>query len=124
MDRAAAPGSPAPTIAIADYGMGNRRSVEKALERVGARALITDDSALLHGADGIILPGVGAFPPAMVALRAHGLDDVLRSCVRAGIPLLGLCLGMQLLFDHSEEHGGRTAWGCWPGRCARCAPTA
>lgn len=115
MDRAAAPGSPAPTIAIADYGMGNRRSVEKALERVGARALITDDSALLHGADGIILPGVGAFPPAMVALRAHGLDDVLRSCVRAGIPLLGLCLGMQLLFDHSQEHGGADGLGLLAG---------
>ena len=71
MDRAVPAGSPASTIAIADYGMGNRRSVEKALERVGARALITDDAALLHGADGIILPGVGAFPPAMVALRGQ-----------------------------------------------------
>ena len=105
----------APTIAIADYGMGNRRSVEKALERVGARVTITDDEAALRAADGIILPGVGAFPPAMVALRAHGLDDLLRSCVAGGTPLLGLCLGMQLLFDFSEEHGGADGLCLLPG---------
>lgn len=112
---AADPPPAAPTIAIADYGMGNRRSVEKALERVGARAVITDDPGALRAADGIVLPGVGAFPPAMVALRAHGLDDVLRSCVDAGLPLLGLCLGMQLLFDCSEEHGGADGLGLLPG---------
>jgi glutamine amidotransferase len=98
--------SPArPTIAIADYGMGNRRSVEKALERVGARVVITGDAAALRGADGVVLPGVGAFRPAMETLRATGLDATLAACVADGTPLLGLCLGMQLLFDVSQEHG-------------------
>jgi imidazole glycerol-phosphate synthase subunit HisH len=108
-------GAAPPLIAIADYGMGNRRSVEKALERVGARVVITDGPEALHGADGIILPGVGAFPPAMVSLRQHGLADELLSCVDEGIPLLGLCLGMQLLFDHSEEHGGADGLGLLGG---------
>ena len=105
----------APTIAIADYGMGNRRSVEKALERVGARVLITGDHDALRAADGVVLPGVGAFPPAMDVLRAEGLDDVLRDVAAAGTPLLGLCLGMQLLFEHSQEHGGADGLGLLAG---------
>jgi imidazole glycerol-phosphate synthase subunit HisH len=108
-----------PTVAIADYGMGNRRSVEKALERVGARAIITGDDDALLAADGVVLPGVGAFPPAMATLRATGLDGTLRAVVDAGTPLLGLCLGMQLLFDRSEEHDGSDGLGFVGGTVTR-----
>jgi glutamine amidotransferase len=92
-----------PRIAIVDYDMGNRRSVEKALEHVGADATITRDPAQLKAADALVLPGVGAFPRGMSKLREHGLDTLLRERVSAGTPLLGICLGMQLLFDSSTE---------------------
>lgn len=95
--------SPAPRIAILDYGMGNRRSVQKALEHVGAPAQITRDHDALSAADGLIVPGVGAFPLAMRNLRALGLDAVIRAAAQAGTPVLGICLGMQLLFEHSDE---------------------
>ncbi len=90
-------------IAVVDYGMGNRRSVQKALEHVGAQAEITRDHGRLREADGIVLPGVGAFPLAMRNLHKLGLDALLRASVAAGQPLLGICLGMQLLFQRSEE---------------------
>ena len=90
-------------IGVIDYGMGNRRSVEKALEHVGAHAAITHDHAQLRSADGLVLPGVGAFPQAMRNLGALGLPDVIRDLVNRGTPLLGICLGMQLLFDASAE---------------------
>ncbi len=102
-------------IAIVDYGMGNRRSVEKALEHVGAEVIITPDHPRIAEADGIVLPGVGAFPRAMRNLRELGLDDVLRERAAAGVPLLGVCLGMQLLFDSSTEHEGATGLGLLPG---------
>jgi glutamine amidotransferase len=102
-------------IAIVDYGMGNKRSVEKALEHVGVRPRITADAAELRAADAVILPGVGAFPEAMRRLRASGLDDVVRERAGAGVPLLGICLGMQLLFDSSTEHEGETGLGLLPG---------
>jgi imidazole glycerol-phosphate synthase subunit HisH len=92
-----------PRIAIVDYDMGNRRSVEKALEHVGATASITRDFTELGEADALVLPGVGAFPRGMRNLRQHGLDALLRERVAAGTPLLGICLGMQLLFDSSTE---------------------
>jgi len=92
-----------PRIAIVDYDMGNRRSVEKALEHVGARAVITRDAQQLRQADALVLPGVGAFPRGMANLRSHGLDSLLRERVESGTPLLGICLGMQLLFDSSTE---------------------
>jgi len=92
-----------PRIAIVDYDMGNRRSVEKALEHVGAAASITRDADQLKRADALVLPGVGAFPRGMSKLREHGLDALLRELVAAGTPLLGICLGMQLLFDSSTE---------------------
>jgi glutamine amidotransferase len=95
-------------IAICDYGMGNRRSVEKALEHVGARSVITADHDAIRGADGVILPGVGAFPEAMRNVDALGLGEVLRERAAAGAPLLGICLGMQLLFERSAEHEGAT----------------
>jgi imidazole glycerol-phosphate synthase subunit HisH len=106
-------------IAILDYGMGNLRSVEKALERVGARAEVTNDRARVREADALVLPGVGAFPKAMEAIRRLELDRVLTEGVQAGVPVLGICLGMQLLFEGSEELGGAEGLGLLPGRVER-----
>jgi glutamine amidotransferase len=103
-------------IAIVDYGMGNRRSVEKALEHVGADPVLTADHAVLRSADGIVVPGVGAFPEAMRRIRTAGLDELIRERAAAGVPVLGLCLGMQLLFDASDEHEGATGLGLLRGR--------
>jgi len=103
------------TVGIVDYGMGNRRSVEKALERVGARVRLTADHEALMAADGLIVPGVGAFPAAMERLRATGLDELVVARARAGTPVLGVCLGMQLLFERSVELGGDTGLGLLPG---------
>lgn len=102
-------------IGIADYGMGNRRSVQKALEHVGARTEITRDPDRLRAADGIVVPGVGAFPLAMRNLRALGLDAVLSESAAQGKPLLGICLGMQLLFERSEEFEPTDGLGLIPG---------
>ena len=103
-------------IAIVDYGMGNRRSVEKALEHVGAEPLLTADHDAIRAADGIVVPGVGAFPEAMRRFRATGLGELIRERAGAGVPVLGLCLGMQLLFEASDEHEGATGLGLLPGR--------
>jgi imidazole glycerol-phosphate synthase subunit HisH len=111
-----------PQIAIVDYGMGNRRSVEKALEHAGARATITNDHMQLLAAAGLVVPGVGAFPRAMRRLRELGLDELLRERVRVGVPVLGICLGMQLAFDHSVELGGAEGLGLLAGEVrALCA---
>jgi imidazole glycerol-phosphate synthase subunit HisH len=90
-------------IAVVDYGMGNRRSVEKAFEHAGADALITRDHSELQVADGLVVPGVGAFPLAMKRLNELGLAELIRTTAAAGVPVLGICLGMQLLFECSEE---------------------
>jgi len=104
------------SVAVVDYGMGNRRSVEKALEHVGARRVrITGAAAEIARAERIVIPGVGAFPRAMRNLRALGLEPVLRERAAAGVPVLGVCLGMQLLFDSSTEHEGATGLGLLPG---------
>jgi imidazole glycerol-phosphate synthase subunit HisH len=95
-------------IAILDYGMGNLRSVEKALERVGAGAEITSERARAEAADGVILPGVGAFPRAMERVRDLGLDELVAGRIEAGVPVLGICLGLQLLFESSVENEGGT----------------
>jgi glutamine amidotransferase len=102
-------------VAILDYGMGNLRSVEKALEHVGAVAERTADHERVRAADAIVLPGVGAFPKAMEAVREQGFDELLRERVDAGVPVIGLCLGMQLLFDSSTELGGAAGLGILPG---------
>jgi imidazole glycerol-phosphate synthase subunit HisH len=90
-------------IGVVDYGMGNRRSVQKALEHVHARAVVTSDHDELRRCDGLVVPGVGAFPKAMRELAALGLVDLIRGEVDDGKPLLGICLGMQLLLERSTE---------------------
>jgi glutamine amidotransferase len=107
------------TVAVVDYGMGNRRSVEKALERAGARAVVTADHDVLRTCDGLVVPGVGAFPRAMTRLRDLGLDGVIRERLGDGVPVLGICLGMQLLFDSSTELGGATGLGLLGGGVER-----
>jgi glutamine amidotransferase len=102
-------------ISILDYGMGNLRSVEKALERVGAEVRITADADLAAGADGLVLPGVGAFPKAMDRVRELGFDRLVREHAEAGAPLIGICLGLQLLFESSAEHGGAEGIGLLEG---------
>ena len=110
------------TVGIVDYGMGNRRSVEKAFERIGARALVTGDHEALMAADGLVVPGVGAFPAAMASLRELGLDELVVRRAQDGTPVLGLCLGMQLLFDRSVELGGDTGLGLLGGEVVDLAP--
>jgi imidazole glycerol-phosphate synthase subunit HisH len=102
-------------IAILDYGMGNLRSAQKALERVGATAERLADADSATGADGLVLPGVGAFPEAMRRLRGHGFDGLAADWVAAGRPLLGICLGMQLLFESSSEGEGAEGLGLLEG---------
>ena len=105
----AASSAAGPRIAILDYGMGNLRSAEKALEREGARPLITSDHDLIRACDGAVLPGVGAFPKAMRNIRELELDGLVGELLASGVPILGICLGMQLLFEFSSENEG--AWG-------------
>jgi imidazole glycerol-phosphate synthase subunit HisH len=105
-------------VAILDYGMGNLRSVEKAFEHVGVVAAITDDHETARAADGIVLPGVGAFPRAMERIRERGLDELVEERVGAGVPVLGICLGLQLIFSSSSEQGGADGLGLVEGRVA------
>jgi imidazole glycerol-phosphate synthase subunit HisH len=102
-------------IAILDYGMGNLRSVGKALEHVGAEPLLTSDRARVREAQGIVLPGVGAMPKAMQRVRELKLDALLRERVEASVPVIGLCMGMQLLFDSTTELGGAEGIGLLRG---------
>ena len=106
-------------IALIDYGMGNRRSVEKAFEHVGARARFTSDQRDIRAADGLVVPGVGAFPPAMARLRELGLDELVRERAAAGAPVLGICLGFQLLYTRSEEHQDVEGIGLLSGTVTR-----
>jgi imidazole glycerol-phosphate synthase subunit HisH len=104
-----------PLIAVVDYGMGNRRSVQKALEHVGARAMVSREPETLLDADGLVVPGVGAFPAAMRNLRELGLLELIRGRAAHGTPLLGICLGMQLLLDSSQELGQTEGLGLIAG---------
>ena len=106
-------------IAILDYGMGNLRSVQKALERVGAGAVVTEDPETARQADGVVLPGVGAFPAAMRRVRELGLDELVTERVASGVPVLGICLGLQLALEESEEDDGVVGLGILPGRAQR-----
>ncbi len=107
------------TVALVDYGMGNRRSVEKALEHVGAGVARTADRSEIAAADAIGVPGGGAFPEAMRRLRALRLDALIRERADAGVPVLGICLGMQLLFETSTEHEGGAGLGLLAGTVTR-----
>jgi glutamine amidotransferase len=106
-------------IAIVDYGIGNLGSVTKGFRHAGAETVLTGDAATLARADALVLPGDGAFAAAMAELRARNLVDVLTRTARAGKPLLGICIGMQLLFEESEEHGRHAGLGLLPGRVRR-----
>jgi len=100
---------------IIDYGMGNLRSVQKAIERVGYSAVVSDDAEAVRSADKLILPGVGAFADAMAALREKNLVEPVCEFIRTGKPFLGICLGLQLLFDTSRENGEHTGFGIIEG---------
>ena len=102
-------------IAVLDYGIGNLRSAQKALEHIGADARLTADPGLVREAAGVVLPGVGAFGSCMAALHDSGLDEVALAVVERGTPFLGICIGMQLLFDGSEESPGVPGLGVLPG---------
>jgi glutamine amidotransferase len=104
-----------PLVAVLDYGIGNLRSAQKALERVGADARLTADRALIDDAAAVVLPGVGAFGACMDALRASGLEDPVHAAVASGRPFLGICVGMQMLFDASEEDPHAVGLGVIPG---------
>jgi glutamine amidotransferase len=102
-------------IAVADYGIGNLRSAQKALQKVGADARLTDDPALIAAADAVVLPGVGAFGACMNALRAARLEQPILDAAASGRPFLGICVGMQMLFDGSEEDAAAVGLGIIPG---------
>jgi glutamine amidotransferase len=106
-------------VAVLDYGIGNLRSAQKALERVGADARLTADPTLAAEAAGMVLPGVGAFGRCMTALRQENLDQVALGAIDAGVPFLAICVGMQLLYDGSEESPGVEGLGVLPGTVRR-----
>lgn len=109
-------------IAIIDYGMGNLRSVKKGFEKCGYPAIITQNPAEAREAAGLVVPGVGAFGDAMQSLRASGMDKVILEAVKTNKPLLGICLGYQLLFEASEEWGFTEGLGVFPGKVRRLPP--
>ena len=111
--------SASPNIAVVDYGAGNLRSVAKALLRSGLAPLVTSDPDAIRGADAIVLPGVGAFADAVEQLAERGLDEAVRESIGAGRPYLGLCLGLQLLFENSDEHGMHDGLGLLAGSVRR-----
>ncbi|WP_018084796.1 imidazole glycerol phosphate synthase subunit HisH [Desulfurispora thermophila] len=106
-------------LAIVDYGMGNLRSVQKSLERVGLPVRVVNTPAQVAEASGVVLPGVGAFADAMHNLQKTGLGEAVCRAIAAGKPYLGICLGLQILFEHSEEWGGSPGLGILPGRVRR-----
>lgn len=111
-------------ITMIDYGGSNLRSAQKAFEHVGAEVVVTDDPAVVARANKLVLPGVGAFCPAMDALHDRGLVEATQAAAGAGVLLLGICLGMQFLFDISEEMGEHAGLGLLPGRVVRFRPQA
>ena len=109
-----------PLVAVLDYGIGNLRSAQKALERVGADARLTADAALIRDAAGVVLPGVGHFGTCMDQLRLTGLEQPALEAIERGRPFLGICVGMQMLFEASEGRRAFQAWASCPGLCGCC----
>ena len=106
-------------IAIIDYGAGNLRSVQKAFEAVGAEAAVTADRAEIDAADGVVLPGVGAFGDCMRSIQSSGLEETVKAVVKRQSPFVGICLGLQLLFEESEETPGVSGLGLFAGKIVR-----
>lgn len=106
-------------IAIVDYGMGNLRSAQKGFEKVGYEAVVTDDPALIDAADGVVLPGVGAFKDCYQGLVSRGLVEPVKAAASSGKPFLGICVGLQLLFEYGEEGEGSEGLGIFKGRVVR-----
>jgi imidazole glycerol-phosphate synthase subunit HisH len=107
---------PRPTVVVLDYGSGNLRSAQRALQRAGAETAVTADAKSALGAAGLLVPGVGAFAACMAGLRAVGGDEIIRKRLADGRPVLGICVGMQILFERGAEHGEETdGCGLWPG---------
>jgi glutamine amidotransferase len=111
-----------PRIAVLDYGIGNLRSAEKALQHVGAAARLVTDAASVEAADAVVLPGVGAFGACARALRESGLEGPARSAVAAGVPFFGVCVGFQLLYECSVESPGAKGLGIFPGTVSPLPP--
>jgi imidazole glycerol-phosphate synthase subunit HisH len=118
MPNIAAPNIAAPNIAVIDYDMGNLHSACKGLQEAGANTYVTDEADALHRADAVVLPGVGSFDPAMQHINARGLAPVIRDIIASGKPFLGICIGLQLLFEGSEE-GQEAGLGIFPGTVKR-----
>jgi imidazole glycerol-phosphate synthase subunit HisH len=109
-----------PHVVVLDYGSGNLRSAQRALQRAGADAQVTADSAAALAADGLVVPGVGAFAACVTGLRGVGGDQVIAKRLATAAPVLGICVGMQILFGSGDEHGLRTpGCGCWPGTVSK-----
>lgn len=106
-------------IAIVDYGMGNLRSAQKGFEKAGHQAAVTRDPGVIASADGVVLPGVGAFKDCIDGLRDSGLADLVKGIALSGRPFLGICVGLQLLFEYSEEGEGAEGLGIFPGKVVR-----
>lgn len=107
------------SIAIIDYGVGNLRSVEKAFTSQGIEAVVTSDEAILRSADKLVLPGVGAFKACMDGLKARGFDELVLEAAKAGKPIIGLCVGLQMMFDEGHEFGIHKGLGLMPGRVVK-----
>jgi imidazole glycerol-phosphate synthase subunit HisH len=110
---------PPGTIALVDYGAGNLRSVENALRQVGAAVLVTHDPEAVRHADRVVVPGQGSMPACAEAMRRSGVADALVEAIGRGVPVLGICVGLQILFEEGDEGGGSRGLGILPGRIAR-----
>jgi glutamine amidotransferase len=110
---------PPGTIALVDYGAGNLRSVENALREVGANVVVTHDPETVRGADRVVVPGQGSMPECADAMRRSGVADALLESIARGAPVLGICVGLQILFERGEEAGGAAGLGILPGTIAR-----
>lgn len=112
-----------PVIAVLDYGIGNLRSAQKTLERAGAESFLTSDPAAVESAAGVVLPGVGAFGRVMEAIRATGVDNIAMDTIERGVPFLGICVGMQALYESSDESPGVEGLGVLPGHIIELSDT-